>query len=384
MNDPTLSLRQQLAADLVSKRAIRSPEWRRAFERVPRHLFVPRFHLEYEDRTLDSSVPQQYDEWLATVYSDQGLITQYGEDGYSSSSSSTPSTMAPMLEVLAARPGNRVLEIGTGSGYNAALLCERLGSEAVTTIDVDPALVAVARERLGVAGYRPSVEVGDGYHGWPAGAPYDALIGTCYLWPLPPAWIEQVRPGGRVVAVVPNGLVVLTVQENGSARGPFHPDTFGFMYARGGHMPRRLPGSGIADLVADEGATRPCLYPSRITEAGRNWSFWFFWGLLITPYAKLVREKGALILVEERDHSWFRLNQTDDRVTQGGPRRLWDEIENLFETWCHLGAPNREHFGLTVEGDGQHRLWLDRPESSPAWDLVGSSLNSEAPVARSP
>jgi hypothetical protein len=70
------------------------------------------------------------------------------------------------------------------------------------------------------------------------------------------------------------------------------------------------------------------------------------------------------------DRSWLRLDRSRNEVTQGGPRLMWDEIEDLFETWCRLGAPNREHFGLTVTMDGRHTLWLDSPDSGQTWDVA--------------
>ena len=377
MTDPTEEHRRRLARDLASKRALRSPEWKRAFERVPRHLFVPRFHLEWEDRTLDGSDPQQRDEWLDVVYSDQGLITQYGPDGCSTSSSSTPSIMALMLEALDVDAGARVLEIGTGTGYNAALLCERLGSEAVTTIDVDPELVAIARERLAGAGYRPAVEVGDGFAGWPPGAAYDRVMGTCFVWPLPVAWIEQTHPGGRVLAVVPNGLAMLTVAGDGSAGGPFHAHDFGFMYMRGGHMPPRITRPERTALLSSEGETRPGRRPARIIHAGSRWSFWFWVGMFV-PFAEVAwSSRTSCSVIDVLDRSWYRLDLARNEVTQGGPRRLWDQVEDLFGTWCELGAPNREDMGLTVEADGRHVLWLDRPGSGVAWELEGLQVRPE-------
>ncbi|MGH2770675.1 MAG: 3-oxoacyl-[acyl-carrier-protein] synthase III C-terminal domain-containing protein, partial [Actinomycetota bacterium] len=136
-------LQRKLAEELVAKGAIRSPEWRAIFERTPRHPFIPRFYrrVENDHRTpylfLDGARPDLRDGWLGAVYADETLVTQL--DGYIATSSSTiPSTMARMLETLDLKDGQRVLEIGTGTGYNAALLCERLGSERVTTIDIDP------------------------------------------------------------------------------------------------------------------------------------------------------------------------------------------------------------------------------------------------------
>lgn len=100
-----------------------------------------------------------------------GTITQGGprrvwDECERPSSSSMPSVMARMLEALAVRDGDRVLEIGTGSGYNAALLCERLGSENVTTIDCNAELVGAARQRLAEHGYEPTVVAGDGFFGY--------------------------------------------------------------------------------------------------------------------------------------------------------------------------------------------------------------------------
>jgi protein-L-isoaspartate O-methyltransferase len=369
VNDETVRLRRQLGAELASKRAIRAPEWRDAFERVPRHLFVPRFHPEHEDHVLDSSVPGQYNEWLRAVYSDVALITNRGEDGSSLSSSSTPSVMAMMLEALDARPGHRVLEVGTGTGYNAALLCERIGCEGVTTVDLDPSLVADARERLAEAGYEPAMLVADGYHGWPDGAPYDGVIGTCFVWPLPPAWIRQTRPGGRVTAVVPNGLVTLTASDDGSGSGPFHPHDFGFMHMRGGHMPARIPRAEVAGLLGSDGERRRCRRPARIIEAGSRWSFWFFHGLF-APFVEVVwHSLKSCSVMDPIDRSWCTLDLDGDEVVQGGPRMLWDEVEERFDTWCGLGSPHRERLRLTVAADGGHRRWLDRPNPETAWSL---------------
>lgn len=369
MKDNAIQLRRQLAADLAGMGAIRSPEWRDAFARVPRHLLVPRCQAEYQERTLDRSVPGQYDEWLRIVYSDVALITDRGEDGSSVSSSSTPSIMAMTLEALDPRPGHRILEIGTGTGYNAALLCERVGCEGVTTIDLDPSLTATARDRLAGAGYEPAVFVADGYHGWPDGAPYDRVIGTCFVWPLPHAWIRQTSPGGRVVAVVPNGLVTLTVTDDGPASGPFHPHDFGFMHMRGGHMPARIPRDELVSLLASDAERRRTRRPARIIEAGSRWSFWFFHGLF-APFVEVVwHSLTSCSVVDPVDRSWCTVDLDDDEVVEGGPCRLWEGVEERFDVWCALGAPNRERLGLTVTADGGHRLWLGRAESDTSWDL---------------
>jgi protein-L-isoaspartate(D-aspartate) O-methyltransferase len=183
-------LREQLVGSLRKSRSLTNDAVSRAFLTVPRELFVPGYSLE-------------------EVYRDQAIVTK-NESGVPVSSSSQPAMMAMMLEQLDVQPGLNVLEIGAGTGYNAALLRELAGpSGAVTTIEIDPEIVAWARERLALAGYaQVQVVEGDGGHGWPPGAPYDRIELTVGAADIAPAWVEQLKPGG--ILVLP--LWVNTVQ----------------------------------------------------------------------------------------------------------------------------------------------------------------------------
>jgi protein-L-isoaspartate(D-aspartate) O-methyltransferase len=377
----TESLRKRLAADLASKGAIRSEVWRRVFERVPRHAFIPRCyrglsHWSEEMEHLDGEDPAQRTVWLEAVYSDQGLVIRLDEHGAPCSSSSMPIVMAQMLEALDVHDGCAVLEIGTGSGYNAALLSERLGAQHVTTVDYQPELVAEARNHLDDAGYAATAVVADGCGGYAPRAPYDRVLGTCLAWPVPWAWIEQTRPGGRVVAVVPSGLAMLTVGADGAASGPLHQSTFNFQYMQG-HSPNRPPDSELRELVK-RGAPRPSRHTARIIEAGGNpqSSFYVLVGMAAMPFDVIlaVGEEGRreTAYIDLTDLSWARFNWRAAEVVQGGKRRLWEQIESLFDQWCQLGAPNRERFGLTVEPGGRHVLWLDEPDSEHRWDVTPS------------
>ncbi|MEV5276612.1 methyltransferase domain-containing protein [Streptomyces sp. NPDC052811] len=226
-----------LASVLMEKGALTS-DWLPAFEAVPRHAFVPdaiwpgRAGMNRQsDRVIRSEEPE---DWWAAVYRDAPVTTQWDDGSYTgpgkgtspTSSNSMPTMVFSMLHELSVEDGQTVLEIGTGTGWNAALLSHRLGAQNVVTVEVDESSAKDARTRLNLAGFRPLVHVGDGAQGYPQRAPYDRLIATCSIDSVPSAWRAQVRPGG--IIVTPWGptyggeaVARLTVAEDGSASGPF-------------------------------------------------------------------------------------------------------------------------------------------------------------------
>ncbi|MEU6742302.1 methyltransferase, FxLD system [Streptosporangium sandarakinum] len=178
------ALREEMVARVRGRGGI-GEEVAGALRAVPRHLFLP-------------EVPP------GAAYRDEAVVTRRDAEGRPVSSSSQPTIMALMLEQLGVEPGHRVLEIGAGTGYNAALLAHLTGPGGrVTSVDIDPDLVGRARGHLAEAGF-PGVEVvsGDGAEGFAPGAPYDRVIATVGVWDLFPAWLEQLAPGGRIVAPV--------------------------------------------------------------------------------------------------------------------------------------------------------------------------------------
>ena len=155
-----------------------------AMRRVPRHAFVPAAQrgLAYDNRPL----PIGYGQTISQPY-----------------------IVALMTDLLRLPPHARVLEIGTGSGYQAAVLAE-LGHQ-VYTIEIVPGLAKPAEKRLGELGYDAvHVHQGDGYYGWPEEAPFDGIVVTAASPRIPPPLIEQLRPGGRMV--IPLGAAFMVQQ----------------------------------------------------------------------------------------------------------------------------------------------------------------------------
>ncbi|MDX1994004.1 MAG: methyltransferase domain-containing protein [bacterium] len=174
-------LHNALVDKLLREKSIRSAAVEAAFRAVPRHLFLP-------DVTLEKA------------YTDDAIPTKFA-DNQPISSSSQPSIMAIMLEQLDLRPGLRVLEIGAGTGYNAALLAHLVGQRGrVTSVDLDQDIVEGARRNLDEAGFsQVDVQKADGILGYAASAPYDRIILTVGAQDVPPAWFEQLEPTGRIV-----------------------------------------------------------------------------------------------------------------------------------------------------------------------------------------
>ena len=162
-----------LVTGLKQSQKLRNYSVERAFLAVPRHLFVEDFHLTSSDWSNQSLVRHNPDhpqaEHLDLIYDDRALITRWiGDSG--TSSTSQPSVVAESLGFLELERGMRVLEIGTGTGYNAALLSEIVGSPGlVTSIDIQPEVISAAGRALARAGYSGvRIIVGDGFDGAPA------------------------------------------------------------------------------------------------------------------------------------------------------------------------------------------------------------------------
>ncbi len=298
MSSDQARLHAALVDHLLALGVLTQPSVVSAFRAVPRHLFLPTLPIE-------------------AVYRDEAIPTKM-ENGRAISASSQPTIMAIMLEQLNVRPGQRVLEIGAGTGYNAALLGHLVGpSGQVVTVDIDEDLVAAARGHLAAAN-SSNVQVvrGDGGDGYAPGAPYDRIILTVGAWDIPPAWYDQLSPGGTLVLP----LEVATIPQKSIA----------FEKAPPGAEPRLVSRSAVdCGFMALRGEFAG---PEVITVIGTDPSL-----TIATP--------GAMPVEAERVYQWL-LAPAEPRGT--GLQTTEAELFGSLALWLDLHTDNLS--ALTIEG----------------------------------
>jgi protein-L-isoaspartate O-methyltransferase len=366
---------RRLTADMELRGAwpAASPWTRQATDALPRHEFAPARLWRWDghayvpvDRGADA------ERWAAEVYAgpDEAAVTQV-TDGLASSSLSCEAVVVDMLDSLMLDPGQRVLELGAGTGRNAALLAWRAGRGQVTSIEVDPGLAVQAQEHLDAMRAGVTVEVADGAEGWPKGAPYHRVISTYAVDRVPWSWVAQTCPGGRIVTPWGRlGHVALTVAEDGRSATGWMQGLAQFMPARGtipgpGRGFRQVRGDGPAQ---DERLITRDLRPLRDDPHLR------FALRVAVPDVQIttaVDDDGLNAWLHDGVSSWATLSALGGGRTvahQGGPRRLADELEQAWDGWLTEDKPELYDFGMTVQPDRQF-VWCRDAATGPRWPV---------------
>ncbi len=325
------------------------PPVRQAFLQVPRHLFVEQYYQQ-RGTSLTWDLVQAT---MESVYQDQPLVIQIDQRGRPTSSSSQPSIMAIQLEALDLESGHTVLEIGAGTGYNAALMGVLVGKGGeVTSIDIDADLVLEASKMLARAG-ATNVRVlqEDGFVGCLAYAPYDRILATCSVGAIPRAWVDQLNLRGLLVCNMVTSLASLFVRVEKTEMGNLEG---GFLDLAATYMPMHigtLPPKTTVDWAYYD--SLPCT-SIRLSES--------FETLLKNPAYSLLLH-GFLTGITKRYRSsdgqvqlYLLINDTaiqvkDDVLTIYG-NNAWTEqqIKQSIDLYRRLGLPPITEYHISIQG----------------------------------
>ncbi len=359
------ALRRALVADLERLGAVRSATVRKAFLAVPRELFLPEVAAR---------------EGLARVYANEVHVTKRDARGWPISSSSQPTIMAEMLERLDVRPGHRVLEIGAGAGYNAALLSTLVGPNgSVTSVEIDHDLATRAAAALRGGGYPVRVVVADGELGLHGERPFDRIILTASADRVAPPWFEQLAPSGlielplRSLGDAPWDMVVVTFRKE-----PDHLRSVGVVL--GGFMPLRGVGGGAVSAGAP-----PSVHVADVIEGKRHLHADLVGPGLASMTASARRRLAALALSAPRvltlrldgpAHSTVLPFVAMSRPPRGLVLvRHWRE-EFHGRHWWGFGLASRDGRSLAVATGGREPLCrVERYGDGPAVTGLDSVLN---------
>ncbi|MFJ9516774.1 methyltransferase domain-containing protein [Kitasatospora sp. NPDC101801] len=341
----------------------RSPWLRAAVAAVPREGFAPTVLYRWDGRAyrpVDGTADRRG--WADLVYGDPNAaaVTQVTA-GLPSSSLSCQAVVVDMLDSALLEPGHRVLELGTGTGWNAALTTERVGPGRVVSIEWDDAIAAAARRRLTAA--QVEVRVGDGTAGAPDAAPFDRVIATYAVDRVPWAWVAQCRPGGRIVTPWGRlGHVALTVAAD-------HRSATGWMQGLAKFMASRAePAHTESDFEEIRAGARPAAEPELlpVVEPLRtDWHLLFALRVALPDVRIGTAPDGVTVRLHDNRDSWATVTP-DGTLSQGGPRRLGRELTAARTAWEQHGRPGVYDYGMTVTPDTQY-VWATDPETGPRW-----------------
>ncbi|MCY0961491.1 methyltransferase domain-containing protein [Streptomyces sp. H27-H5] len=365
---------QQHAAALARTAAHPASAWYGPLATVPRHVFVPRWYTSTPEGWTVNDGPADTAAWMEDAYADSTLVTRVGPlhadhapadepvTGIPTSSSTLPGLVVQMLRHARISDGARLLDVATGSGYSAALACRRLGDRAVTTLDVDPYLTEAAADRLNSIGLHPQTVTSD------AGAllpgEFDRIVSMVGMDTIPASWLTGLRPGGRLVTTIANTGLIITADKtaDGGAAGRVEWDRASFMTTRAGDdYPPTL--GDLFTAVRDREGHTVTTSPFPVLNVHQAWEVWSMLSITVPGIEhRMQYDDGGRVTawMLHPDGSWSRATTPADSATttvhQGGPRRLWDELDAIRLRWLQHGELPVYGARVTIDPDGTTRL----------------------------
>jgi protein-L-isoaspartate O-methyltransferase len=378
----------RLIGRLVTAGVLSDPAWLEAFARTPRDQFLDQIWRPVGPDRWELVGPGHPD-WLRMAFADTTCVTDLvdprgaptgspavpGEPvaGMPGCAVPAPSLAAAILHAADIAPTHQVLQIGTGSGWTAALLCHRIHDLRVITVEHDPQRARQAGTRLAGLGLRPRLIVADAIHryhwqvdaggDYPQSLRFNRVVSTVAVHSIPTSWLTHTAPGGVIVTPLRGNalggpLIHLTVTEPGAALGRFLPDTAALP-----DQYRLYDDPALLDAALNSASPFPdtdTIDPADLHHSGLQ----MFFSLFTTHV--FATTPGFWWLLHP--DSTARIDVTTGDVAHRGDAYLWQYLRGLYQMWCQWERPTRRRFGITItpcphmpNKPATHRVWLDQP-----------------------
>ncbi|MEM9774433.1 MAG: protein-L-isoaspartate O-methyltransferase [Chloroflexota bacterium] len=389
---------QKRFLSLAKKKSSKKPlseEVQRAFIATPRHAYVP-YYYTWEDKTRHEVTADNLDEHLAKLYEDRPVILKI-EDNKVPSTVSQPSFVLQMLDMLQIEPGHKILELGAGSGWNAALMGSLVGAAgSVYSLEIIPEIAQMARESVHKQGLE-NVHIieGDAGEGYAAGAPYDRATFTAGAFDLPCHFYDQIKEDGILLIIIKNeggGDMLFLMRKREDHFESFDSMPCGFVPMTGKYEMADLKPIRLSDLENwnelknHEVSRRPFWWGGK-GEIGFQWRTTGIRSFLsiVEPMFQAFRPDSAGDLLTQGQFFGLRDEEgqslviaKDDALITYGNRAAGARMEEHIQNWVALGMPSSASFDLSIYPMGtnvvaQKNQWVvQRAESQFLWTLTVS------------
>jgi protein-L-isoaspartate O-methyltransferase len=345
----------------------RSKSLREAFLYIPRDRFISAFyeHFLNPDQQMLWRLIRRADidreAWQQKIYQDNCLIIDIDEHGLPRSSSSQPSLMAEMLETLSVSGGQKVLEIGTGTGYNAALLAYIVGSPlSVTTIDIDRTFLPFAEQAIrDCVGGGMRLLTGDGRLGAPGQGLFHRIIATGSVGVIPPMWLKQLYIGGTFVANLRTTLANVMLHGKKQKKElvyahvlPYQASLLALHDGTGIYQPPPVPLGPLPHKLAKlptEG-----FFPAGLED--KEFGMFLYCHFPTLQKYRIWHGKSLFVyLADLRSHHLVQFYNGTVR----GSSFLWRQVQHVAEEWLTLGKPMRQQYTFLFQ-DGRQSVVLGK------------------------